>query len=157
MKIVQQYCSCHFYPKPITKKDSRALVEQISRYMFSSSFSGPEMLKMAKIYCFHHFHPKIISKKESHAYVWPNLYVFWSQKRLFDPFWLVFGPKKGRYFYEYFPVLFLRTQFPKKGSLSLYGPFLAKIGQDGPQLFLPWFWSHTISNEGSHAYVPTTF
>ena len=87
--------------RPISKKGSQRshmpIIEQISRYMFLGTFSGP-MVKMPKKYCFHHFHPKNISKQGSHAYVWPNLkkYVFWSQKRIFDPFGLIFGPKNGQ-------------------------------------------------------------
>ena len=57
-------------------------------------------------------------------------------------------------------IIFIQKPFyktgssvPKKAFWPFLAHFLAKIGQNGPKLFFSWFWSHTISNEGSHAYV----
>ena len=128
--------------KPFPKRSHMPIIEQISRDMFLSTFSGPKSVKMAKKYSFHHFHLKTISKQESHAYVLPNLnkYVFRSQKRIFDPFGHFFGRKKVKIVWKYFLVIFIQN-ISKKGSLPifLHIGFLSQKGLFWP--FWPIFWA----------------
>ena len=139
--MVHNYCSSHFHPKTISKQES--ISEQISRYMFLITFSGPIMVEMAKKHC---FHPKTIPKQGSYAYISPNLkkYVFGPQKRIFDTFAHIFGPEKGQ---NSFSVIFIQKTFPKKVTflcftVKVLGPkkgllahVLGEIGQIGPKLF----------------------
>ena len=103
--MVHNYCSSHFQ-KPFPNRSHMPTSDQISMYMFLSTFSGPIMVKMAKKYCFHLFHPKTISKQGSYAFISPYLkkYVFGPQKRIFYPFAHIFGPEKEqKQFFSHFP------------------------------------------------------
>ena len=108
-----------FIQKPFPNRSHMPTSDQISMYMFLSTFSGPIMVKMAKKYCFHLFHPKTISKQGSYAFISPYLkkYVFGPQKRIFDPFAHIFGPEKGQ---KSFSVIFIQKTFPKRGYIRMF-------------------------------------
>ena len=79
--------------------------------------------------------------------------------------------KRSKWSKNIFFVIFIQKPFPKRGQMPMFyqigflvlkgafwpflAHFLAQIGRSGPKLFFSLFVIQTISNEGSHAYVPT--
>ena len=93
-------------------------------------------------------------------------------KEAFWPFFAHFRAwKRSKRSKNIFLVIFIQKPFPKRGQMPMFyqigflvlkgafwpflAHFLAQIGRSGPKLFFSLFVIQTISNEGSHAYVPT--
>ena len=98
--------------------------------------------------------------------------MFLVPKEAFWPFFAHFRAwKRSKRSKNIFLVIFIQKPFPKRGQMPMFyqigflvlkgafwpflAHFLAQIGRSGPKLFFSLFVIQTISNEGSHAYVPT--
>ena len=167
--MVHNYCSSHFHPKTISKQESYAykwsnLNVYVSKHIFgpNNGQNGQKIL-FSSFSSQDHFQTGVICL----YFTISKEICFWSSKEDFLPFCAHLRAwKRAKTVFQSFSsrkqfqkgVTFLcftvKVLGPKKGFLALLAHVLGEIGQNGPKLFFSWFWSHTISNKGSHAYVP---